>query len=417
MTAYVLSEFTLASAVATSGTFTVGYPTGTSRGSFLGGKSHKMIANQSLFTAPDDFTISFGATVATITYLGSTTLAAGSVVRVELDSTGDELGGTEFQNLAVGQVQKITPLLLDLGSPLATDDDVLRAAASISAAGELTLLATSFDVPRNVIITSSGDDSGDTFTVVSNDLYGNEVTEVITGANAGIAAGLKAHYTGITITASGASAGTVKIGRGNVLGLPVFVGDQRSVQAELLDGVILPRYSQRERISFSITEAELDAATSVWVVPGFAGTVLGMTTAVGDTITTGGTLTVEIGGTAVDGLGVVVANSSSAGDIDTDTATAGHASAVFTATQALEIVGDSAFNASGRIMGYVDVIRTATNRGTLVTGLSPLTTPTGTNADVRGTYVPETAPDGTNGYALLVAVTDPTFLGSPQYTV
>ena len=415
MTSHVV-EITLASAVATSGTFTVGYPSGTSRGNFTGGKQHKMVANQALFLAPEGFTISFGATYATITYLGSTSLAAGSQVTVELDATGAEEADVAFQHLAVGAVQKVTPVLIDLGTPLATDDDVLRAAASISGAGALTLLATSFDVPRNVIITSSGNDSGVTFTVVGTDLYNVVVTEVITGANAGIAAGLKAFYGITSITASGASAGTVKIGRGNVLGLPVFVGDQRSVQGELLDGVLLARLAQRERISVTALEAEVDAATSVWVVPGFAGSVIGLTTVAGDTITTGGTFTGKIGGTAIDGLGVVVANSSVAGDVDTDTATAGHASTVFTATQALELVIDSAFNASGRFSGWWDVSRTSTNRGTFVAGLNPLTTPTGTNADVRGTYVPETAPDGTNGYSLLVALTDPAFLGSDQYT-
>lgn len=121
--------------------------------------------------------------------------------------------------------------------PLAMSATNLRTAAAVAGAGALTLAAGTgvtattvhgtvryvFDVPRNIRITSAGDDTGDTFTVTGNDVYGVPMVETITGANAGVAAGLKAFYSVTTIVASGASAGNVSVGTGDVLGLPYFV--------------------------------------------------------------------------------------------------------------------------------------------------------------------------------------------------
>ena len=73
------------------------------------------------------------------------------------------------------------------------------------------------------LFTSSGDDSGITFTVVGNkvgDLTGVSTTEVVTGANATTAATTNFYTNIISITASGASAGTVKIGTTGSLALP-----------------------------------------------------------------------------------------------------------------------------------------------------------------------------------------------------
>lgn len=124
-------------------------------------------------------------------------------------------------------------------APLTLSATNFRAAASIAGAGSLVLTATAgvtqttvngqtrfvMDVPRNLRFTSAGNDTGITFTVAGFDVYGVPMTETITGANIGIASGLKAFFSVTTITASGASAGTVSIGTGDVFGLPYFVRD------------------------------------------------------------------------------------------------------------------------------------------------------------------------------------------------
>lgn len=74
---------------------------------------------------------------------------------------------------------------------------------------------------RNVRITSGGNDSGITFTVAGYDVYGYAMTETITGANAGVAAGAKTFKFITGVTHTGTVAGTVTIGTGDVYGFPI----------------------------------------------------------------------------------------------------------------------------------------------------------------------------------------------------
>lgn len=77
-------------------------------------------------------------------------------------------------------------------------------------------------ISRNLRITSVGNDSGATFTVRGYDLYGQPMTETITGANAGIAAGVKAWKYIASITPAGTLSGSnVSVGTGDVFGLPL----------------------------------------------------------------------------------------------------------------------------------------------------------------------------------------------------
>lgn len=57
----------------------------------------------------------------------------------------------------------------------------------------------------------------------------------------------------------------------------------------------------------------------------------------------------------------------------------------------------------------------AASAGTVVAGLSPVTASTATTADVRGTYDPASAADGSKVFELLVNLSDPTHKGNPQY--
>jgi hypothetical protein len=93
-----------------------------------------------------------------------------------------------------------------------TNDALFSSAASIAGAGVIPLIT--YTVGANgtgykLVFTSSGDDSGITFTV-----------EVVTGANATTASTTNFYTNIISITASGASAGTVKIGTVGSLALP-----------------------------------------------------------------------------------------------------------------------------------------------------------------------------------------------------
>lgn len=108
----------------------------------------------------------------------------------------------------------------------ATDDALFRTAASIAAGGIVNL--KTYTVGNNgtgykLVFTSSGDDSGITFTVVGikvGGLTGNPTTEIVAGSNASTATTANFYTQIISITASDASAGTVKIGTTGSLALP-----------------------------------------------------------------------------------------------------------------------------------------------------------------------------------------------------
>lgn len=123
---------------------------------------------------------------------------------------------------------------VELGSPVVGDADNIAAAQAVAGAGALTLTAAVFtmDVARNVTITSAGNDSGITFTVTGTDIHGLPVVEVITGANAGAANGKKAFKTVSSVVASGAAAGNVSVGFGDVLGLPYRLNRKADILAE-----------------------------------------------------------------------------------------------------------------------------------------------------------------------------------------
>lgn len=282
----------LAAAVADAGTFTSAYPAGTTRGNFSPiGVNHRLVMNQVELQSPNKITLAFSATLITVTNKTGAAWPAGSAFVLQVEVAGEENGRVSTLGVPMPAVAPCSLSYVDLGSPIATIATNLRAAAAVGGAGALVLLISTLDVPRNLIFTSAGNDTGITFTTVGKDVYGMAMTEVVTGANAGVAAGKKAFSTITSITASGASAGNVSIGVGNVLGIPVFIPNAVHFVKEILDGAV--------------------------------------------------------------------------------------------ATAGTTVAGDQAF-------------------------------PSTTTGDVRGTYVPNSAPDATKAYALICALPDPRYLGATQ---
>lgn len=237
----VTPNVTLSSAVATAGTFTVPYPDDHTVDNFtLDAPKHVLgvgasAGSKKYYEGPDYFTLAFGATEITVTWKGANTLPAGSVASLQLDKPGANDDGSEVIILPA-RVRRTHVVELDLGKPDTSSATYFRAAAAIGGAGALVLLQTTLDVPRNIIITNAGDDTGDTYTVTGTDEYGAAVIETITGANAGVAAGKKAFKTVSGIVASGASAGNVSIGFGDVLGLPIWVPSAANFLKDWEDG-------------------------------------------------------------------------------------------------------------------------------------------------------------------------------------
>jgi len=104
--------------------------------------------------------------------------------------------------------------------------------------------AVTFDSPRNVTITSGGNDSAITFTVTGTNANGVGLAETITGANAGIATGTSVFATVTQITAVGDPAGTVIAGSGSTIQATIFAGRCR------LKGIYLVSTATGGTISF-----------------------------------------------------------------------------------------------------------------------------------------------------------------------
>lgn len=406
---------TLTADVATSGTFTVSYPANRSAGSYTGAHKHKMIALNAVRSAPDDFSLSFGASSITVTHLGSTTLPATTTIRLQLDRVGADDGEPEKVALP-DSMTRMNLMRIDLGSPDTADADGVAASQSVSAGASFTLNGALvsdgvavFDVPRNVVAAWT---TTSILTITGTDADGNTVVEKSASGTAHT--GSKAFKT-VTSVSSSASITSATVGTGTKIGLPRYIHTAAQVVEELKDGAPLPRRSSVVTLTGLQTEANVDAGTSLWLTSPVAGYIRKLTTVAQSGITTGGNVTVELNGTAVDGLTVAIANSAVAGEVDSDTATAAHATALVAAGDEIEIVFDSAFNASADILCTLEIDTTAAGRldGTLVAGVT--TAATATTGDTRGTYTPSTAPDGATAYELWAYIPDPANQGVAQY--
>lgn len=288
----------LAAAVATGGTFTVGYPTGDDRGSFSLGVYHKLSVLGKVFTAPENMTLSFGATSVTVTYNGTTTLPAGSRFTFQFDEIGSTASPT-VESVSGAVIYTHSRLaLLNLGSPGAPSANAYCLSQSVAIAPAVALLNGALCVSsigyadartgRNVVAAWT---TTAVITVTGKDMYGRTMVEQ--SASGTSFTGKKAFKTITSVTFSAAVTGAT-VGTASVLGLPVYVPNTSMVLKESADGA---------------------AATA----------------------------------------------------------------------------------------------------GTLVAGLTLATKPTATTADNRGTYAPNSAPNGSIAFNLLVALPDPEFLGATQF--
>jgi hypothetical protein len=405
---------TLAAAVADNGTFTVAFPTGRSAGSYAGSHAHKLYVNQTLFEAPVDFTLAF-TTVITVTWKADTTLPAGTEVALQVDIAGSDDRASD--DVLPAGVKQAALHLIDLGSPIALDADGIFDGVTADDSVNVYTSAdfkTGFDgtfaVPRALTLVGSAS-ADQVVTVTGTDRNGDVLVESLTADGATPVAGKKAFATVTSASVAIGTAGqTVDLGWGDVLGLPVFLPSTSHIYGELVDGVNVQAppvvYLQGRMLA-----AAVDAGTSYWILSPVAGTITRLSTIVESSTTTGGGITVEVNTTAVNGLSVTVANSAAAGDYDTDTPTAGHASTAVAVGDSIEIIPAAAFNGAGDI-SFVLEIQPATS-GTAVAGVT--TVASATTGDVRGTYDPASACDGALAFQLLVSLPDPTDQGVPQY--
>lgn len=409
----------LASAVASAGTFTAAYPDGTSAGDFAT-YGHSMFARglQSKFTQDaGQMSVSFGATEITVTYSGSTSIPAGTTVTCEFNQRGANDGKAPEWLSGMKRLSFLSPIRIDLGSPDVADDNGVAASQSVAEDAAFSLNGALvvdgeavFDVPRNVVAAWT---TNAQITVTGEDEYGNVVVEQSSAATTSLT-GKKA-FKKVTSVTSDTAITSATVGTGDVLGLPVFVERVGSILTELKNGVAIPNVGGKVvYLTGTILEADVDTPAPLNMVSPVAGFVRKVSViSAADGVTTGGAFTVEINGTAIDGLSVVVANSAVEGEVDSDTPTKDHATTAIAAGDRIEIIPGSAFNGAADFDVVVEIEATYALDGTFVAGVQ--TKPTAVTGDVRGTYDPSTACDGSTAFALVALLPDPTYKGVTQY--
>lgn len=420
---------TLASAVAANGTFTADYPSGKDAGNFFLTMAHKLSLNGATLYFPVDFDLTFGTSNITVTNKTSSTWAAGSTWRLQVEEPGERSqltvplqdpnaavstvsGSTYNINVRSKLIPSTTDMYLDLISLGAPDTAVTNGICqnqSLAALGALTMNGSlvaggvaTLDVPRALRIVSTGADTA-VITCSGTDVYGFSMSEAMTLNGTTVVNGLKAFKTVNSVTAGAAIANLASVGTTDTLGLPVFVPDSGYLVAELMNGKLAGSQGAYQ-IPFQLSQNDLLVPVANNFVSPIAGNIVRATAVSQLTIVTGGNIAIKVGTTDVTGLTLVFADSTNPGTVVSDTPTTpGDATTVVAVGSRIQVAPDSSFNTSGAVNGFVEVVGT---QGTFVAGIRTAGGSTTTTGDVRGTYKPFTACNATNVIQLLVAVGD-----------
>lgn len=414
MSTYDTVEMTLASAVADAGTFTVGYPDKRDAGDYRGGIDHQVVsfAYGELKELDGDVSFAFGASNITVTNNTGQTLASGTDIIVQLDRMGSNAFTRELADPS--KMVRTDAILVNMGAPDAADADGAVASQACTAASGLATgingaLASggvaTFDVPRNIVAAWTGTA---VLTVTGTDAYGSTMVE--SSASGTSHTGAKAFKTVTDVSVSADVTG-LTIGTGDVLGLPFFLAQKGEILQKVIDG---KHYGimdgENVFLQDRMLEAAVDAGTAHNIVSPVAGRIKKLTTICQSAVTTGGAITVEVNTVAVDGLSLTIADAAAEGEVDSDTPTADHATAVVAVGDRIEIIPAAAFNASADIYFILEI---EPEDGEFVVG--DTTTPSATTGDVRGTWAPEITPDGSTDMQLLVVLGDANYKGATQY--
>lgn len=235
---------TTSAAVATNGTFTVTAPVQAIVGAIKSMGGHYFIARQmgALFNFPADWSISWSTTTGTITYLGTTTIPAGTTINVQFETFGDDAnspyrainsnvfdkdgskgaGGGMYRG-AIGQMMRV-----DMGAPVVASTTAIDSTvASITQVLGVVAYTTPFilDVPRALQATSSS--ASDTTVVVSYrgfDEYGAAMTENFALNGTSVISGKKAFKVVVSRQITVADmVGNLSTGFLEILGLPFYL--------------------------------------------------------------------------------------------------------------------------------------------------------------------------------------------------
>jgi hypothetical protein len=131
------------------------------------------------------------------------------------------------------------PIQVSVGPLTAANDQAIAAAQSPSGTSfTLTSSPVTLDAPRQVVITSAGDNSGISFVITGTSFSNQPISETVAGANASTSLSTLMFKTVSSIVASGAITGAVKAGTTGVattrwVRFDSFANAQSAVQVDV----------------------------------------------------------------------------------------------------------------------------------------------------------------------------------------
>ena len=422
---------TLASAVAADGTYTLSYPaaiapeTGTTNaGDFYNALRHRLVMNQAKLVYPDDFSLTFGTSTITVTNKTGATWAADSVWTIQLDQPGKKLyapkADGEGTAIAIANSARSDVILVSLGAPDILDADGILASQSLnsnsttasfngalSSGGKAVL-----DVARNVVAAWT---TTAVLTITGKDVYGNTIVE--SSASGTTHTGTKA-FKEVTAVSTTVNITSLTVGTGDVLGLPVYLPSRAHVLQEIIDGT-LAGDSRMIQLPYQINTTDLQAGTVQQLISPVAGRVVANRTVVqaslaNELATSVGVLHITVNGSYVtasttSSYTTAVGGNGSVGDTASVTVPASSSAAAVAVGDVIGVVPSAAWLSSGALNGVVTVAPTGVgiyNSGTFVAGITTAGGSTATTGDVRGTYTPPVAMDGSIVVQLLLTLPD-----------
>jgi hypothetical protein len=245
---------TIATQVTTAGTIVAPYPTGRQIADYTFGNTHALSWNGVQLAFPRDFSISLGATAATLTLKANVTIPAGAAVWVTLDRPGslnENMMRQASELTALVQrgshvVTPVTAVLVSMGAPTTAVTTAVCALQTPAAVGALLVNGTlaaggkaTLDVPRNVTLTAAGNASGMTVLFTGLDEYGSVMTELLAGPNATTTVGKKAFAFVTSAVMAGSGFVAISAGTGNVLGLPTPLAGAFCIIKEVVDSAVV----------------------------------------------------------------------------------------------------------------------------------------------------------------------------------
>jgi len=138
-------------------------------------------------------------------------------------------------------------------------------------------------------------------------------------------------------------------------------GEGAGIHVDLVDGSRRVHEHKKEYFGTLLTQTDLLAGTSHFLLTHVKGYITRFSVVVKKAVTTGGTLTIELAGTAVPGLSITVANGDAAGttytSVPDNLTLAANLIPELTAagTGDIELVGDSAFATAGEVYVLIEV--------------------------------------------------------------